>query len=72
MFDVRCPFDLATASVWVICLTHDFPSSLVLLSPAEQPLPSPLSVHPAASQPAVFAFADYPAHLADSQSARFL
>ena len=52
---------------WLISLTHDLPSSLVLSLPLENRYPRGFSVYPAASQPAVFALAGYPVYLADSQ-----
>jgi hypothetical protein len=45
---------------WLISLTHDLPSSLVLSLPLENRYPRAFSVYPAASQPAVFALAGYP------------
>ena len=60
-----------TTLPWLISLTHDLPSSLVLSLPLKNRYPRGFSVYPAASQPAVFALAGYPVHLADSQSARF-
>jgi len=44
---------------------------LVLSLPLKNRYPRGFSAYPAASQPAVFALAGYPVHLADSQSARF-
>jgi adenylate kinase family enzyme len=55
----------------LISLTHDLPSSLVLSLPLKNRYPRGFSVYPAASEPAVFALAGNPVHLADSQSARF-
>src|ERR671937_1473160 len=60
------PFPLAPFSV-----IHDLPSSLVLSLPLKNRYRRGFSVYPAASQPAVFALAGYPVHLADSRSARF-
>jgi hypothetical protein len=52
-------------------LTHDLPGSLVLSLQLKNRYPRGFSAYPAASQPAVFALAGYPVHLADSRSARF-
>jgi len=65
-------FDLATAPV-VAYLFDSWSSQLIgSFAAAQEPLPRGFSVYAAASQPAVFALAGYPVHLADSQSARFL
>jgi hypothetical protein len=62
---------MPAAAMSITSLTHDLPSSLVLSAPLKNRYPRGFSVYPAASQPAVFALAGYPVHLADSQSARF-
>jgi CTP-dependent riboflavin kinase len=68
---MRLPSVCHDAVSWLISLTHDPPGSLVLSLPLQNRCPRGFSVYPAASQPAVFALAGYPVHLADSQSARF-
>ncbi len=52
-------------------LTHDLPGSLVLSLPLKNRYARGFSVHPAASQPAVFALSGLPVYLVASRLTRF-